>query len=129
MRAPTAGLAVPRSIPQPVVWGQFPSSQSPIIGITDATRAFNISSLVNSPAHLSRNIDVQQTWIIPIKKAQTNATIAANLALYGFPAPSSFPTYINIYHKNIIITLIDKKSCVTCTDILGTTTYHNDNPE
>nr|GMD74624.1 factor of DNA methylation 4-like [Ipomoea batatas]GMD78103.1 factor of DNA methylation 4-like [Ipomoea batatas]GMD78105.1 factor of DNA methylation 4-like [Ipomoea batatas] len=81
MRAPTAGLAVPRRIPQPVVCGQLRSSHKPIIGRTDATRALSISSLVKRPAHFSLKITVHMTFMNPITYAHAKATIAASLAL------------------------------------------------
>lgn len=44
------------------------------------------------PAQRSFRITVQATFNAPITNAQARATLAASLALYGLPAPSSFPT-------------------------------------
>uniref|UniRef100_A0A0E0D9B7 Uncharacterized protein n=1 Tax=Oryza meridionalis TaxID=40149 RepID=A0A0E0D9B7_9ORYZ len=78
MRAPTAGLAVPRSTPQPVVCGQLPSSHSPRMGIAAAASLTTAASRVNSSTHSRLNAAVHATCTAPITTAHPNTVTPAN---------------------------------------------------
>ncbi|KAI4340862.1 hypothetical protein MLD38_025660 [Melastoma candidum] len=95
MFAPTLGLAVPLSTPHPVVCGQFPSSHSPSMGRTAAVILCISSSPVNSPAHPSLTATANPSASTPTATLHPIPTLAASLALFGFPAPSSFPTLVD----------------------------------
>ncbi|KAG5616862.1 hypothetical protein H5410_016686 [Solanum commersonii] len=89
------GLAVPLKTPQPVVCGQFPNSQSPIIGKTTDVNA-NISlSLVNILAQTFLTVTAKNRAVKPKMKLPARPTMAATFALPGLLAPSSFPTLVD----------------------------------
>ncbi|BAT17580.1 Os12g0552575 [Oryza sativa Japonica Group] len=94
MAAPTAGLALPRSTPQPVVCGQLASSHNPITGSTLVVSDCIVGSVVNTWTHSPRpnvvHVSPTHEPIIAIPIATTNETWAD----LGRPAPSSFATRV-----------------------------------
>ncbi|WRX17417.1 hypothetical protein QQP08_009904 [Theobroma cacao] len=95
MFAPDFGLAVPRKTPQPVVCGQFPSSQSPSIGKTIDVKAMISGSSVNMVAHFFLTSIAKANAESPMTELEERPTIAASFALFGLLAPSSFPTLVD----------------------------------
>ncbi|CAA7391859.1 unnamed protein product [Spirodela intermedia] len=94
MFAPARGLALPRSTPQPVVCGQLPSSQRPMIGSTAAVSPMMLGSAVNMAAHECRTDMAKPSAVRPSTKLQERPTRAEVRALLGRLAPSSFPTRV-----------------------------------
>ncbi|CAA7387749.1 unnamed protein product [Spirodela intermedia] len=94
MLAPTLGRALPRRTPQPVVWGQLPSSHSPAMGSAAAVSSRISSSAVKSRPHRCRTAMVKPMARRPITAEQPRDTTAAARARAGRPAPSSFPTRV-----------------------------------
>jgi hypothetical protein len=95
MFAPTFGLAVPLKTPQPVVCGQFPSSQRPIIGKTSDVNAMISLSCVNMLAHTFLTITAKARAENPKMKLKERPTLAASFAFMGWLAPSSLPTLVD----------------------------------
>ncbi|WVZ11245.1 hypothetical protein V8G54_015775 [Vigna mungo] len=95
MFAPNFGLAVPLKTPQTVVWGQFPSSQSPMIGNTIDVKARISPSPVNIFAQTFLTEIANAKAENPNTKLKQSPTSAAIFALTGFPAPNSFPTRVD----------------------------------
>ncbi|KAI4366515.1 hypothetical protein MLD38_022385 [Melastoma candidum] len=94
MLAPVDTLADPRRTPQPVVWGQFPSSQRPTIGRAMAVSSRISASSVNSLPQWCLTRAANHMAPSPSPAAQKRETMAAIRALAGRPAPSSFPTLV-----------------------------------
>uniref|UniRef100_A0A7C9DHJ0 Uncharacterized protein n=1 Tax=Opuntia streptacantha TaxID=393608 RepID=A0A7C9DHJ0_OPUST len=94
MWAPTLGRAVPLRTAQPVVCGQFPSSQSPMMGRTNVVSLMISGSLVNMLAHLCLTMKVKNRAEKPIMKLKNRPVVAARLARFGRAAPSSLPTRV-----------------------------------
>ena len=96
MLAPNLRQVVPLKTPQPVVCGQFPSSQSPIMGKTIDVKAIISVSCVNILAHIFLTVTAKTNAENPNVKLKERPTIAANFALFfGLLAPSSFPTLVD----------------------------------
>ncbi|KAF1890165.1 hypothetical protein Lal_00025498 [Lupinus albus] len=94
MFSPIIGLAQPLNTPQPVVCGQFPSSQSPTIGNTKEVSSRISWSLVKNLPHWCLSKVVKSIAPRPNTTAQKSDTNIAILALLGLLAPNSFPTLV-----------------------------------
>uniref|UniRef100_A0A5K1H030 Uncharacterized protein n=1 Tax=Nymphaea colorata TaxID=210225 RepID=A0A5K1H030_9MAGN len=94
MFAPVLGLAVPLSTPHPVVCGQFPNSQSPMMGSTLAVILIISPSPVYILAHLFLTMVVKNRAAKPSTKLQQSPTTTDFFALSGLLAPSSLLTLV-----------------------------------
>ncbi|KAG9153141.1 hypothetical protein Leryth_012392 [Lithospermum erythrorhizon] len=120
--APIPVLAHPRRTPQHVVWGQFASSQSPIIGSTAVVSSRTSWSAVKTLPHSSFPRVVSKKPKLEVRKARTMATSVAMRALSGLPAPSSLPTLAeidelraegNVYIRDVV--------CITIAEVASAT--------
>lgn len=94
MLAPKVGLALPLRTPQPVVCGQFPSSQSPATGITIAANDKMALSFVKICPQAFLIVVMNDIAMKLDKTAHDNAIVDEVLAVLGWLAPNSLPTRV-----------------------------------